>query len=95
MRFDGLLSAALAGQRVKSGAGQSLGRLATLEWTCTSPPPHDNFNTTPTVGDPYDSSNIVYDETIGGYVRDNRLAAPYSTTTPIAGNMGMMHTRNF
>jgi len=42
---------------------------ATLEWTCSSPPPHDNFKTTPTVGDPYDTSNIVFDEATGGYVR--------------------------
>jgi cytochrome c oxidase subunit 1 len=61
---------------------------ATLEWTCTSPPPHDNFKVTPTVGDPYDTSNIVYDEKVGGYVRDNRLATPYSTTTPISRQHG-------
>jgi cytochrome c oxidase subunit 1 len=41
---------------------------ATLEWQCSSPPPHDNFATTPTVGDPYDYSNLRYDETIQGYV---------------------------
>ncbi len=61
---------------------------ATLEWTCTSPPPHDNFKVTPTVGDPYDTSNIVYDDEVGGYVRDNRLAVNYSTTTPISRQHG-------
>ncbi len=39
------------------GAGQSLGA-ATLEWQCSSPPPHDNFATPPTVGDPYDFSGL-------------------------------------
>jgi len=42
---------------------------ATLEWTCTSPPPHDNFKTTPTVGDPYDYSQLAWDENEHGYVR--------------------------
>jgi cytochrome c oxidase subunit 1 len=41
---------------------------ATLEWQCSSPPPYYNFATTPTVGDPYDFSNLRYDETIQGYV---------------------------
>lgn len=61
---------------------------ATLEWTCSSPPPHDNFAKTPVVGDPYDMSNIVWDEKIGGYVRDNTLAKEYSTTAPIAAQHG-------
>ncbi|MEI8195759.1 MAG: cytochrome c oxidase subunit I [Phycisphaerae bacterium] len=42
---------------------------ATLEWTCTSPPPHDNFKTPPQVGDPYDHTNIVWDPQLEGYVR--------------------------
>jgi cytochrome c oxidase subunit 1 len=41
----------------------------TLEWTCSSPPPHDNFAKTPEPGDPYDFSTIVYDEKTNGYVR--------------------------
>jgi cytochrome c oxidase subunit 1 len=45
---------------------------ATLEWTCTSPPPHDNFRDPPTVGDPYDHSGLVWDETEQGYVRQER-----------------------
>jgi len=57
---------------------------ATLEWTCTSPPPHDNFKVTPTVGDPYDMSNIVWDPKENGYVRDNSLAKSYSTTHQVA-----------
>ena len=56
---------------------------ATLEWSCTSPPPHDNFKSAPTVGDPYDHSNLVWDDKVGGYVRDNRLAEPYTTKTHI------------
>ncbi len=56
---------------------------ATLEWSCTSPPPHDNFKHAPTVGDPYDHSNLVWDDRVQGYVRDNRLAESYTTTTHI------------
>jgi len=42
---------------------------ATLEWVCSSPPPHDNFSKPPTVGDPYDFRGIEYDSKVGGYVR--------------------------
>lgn len=42
---------------------------ATLEWRCASPPPSENFETPPTVGDCYDYSELEYDESIGGYVR--------------------------
>ncbi|MCG3138028.1 MAG: Cytochrome c oxidase polypeptide I+III [Phycisphaerae bacterium] len=39
-----------------------------LEWHCSSPPPHDNFAVTPTVGDCYDYSGWQYDAQIGGYI---------------------------
>ena len=42
---------------------------ATLEWECSSPPPHDNFSSAPNVGDPYDFSKIEYDPKIGGYFK--------------------------
>ena len=43
---------------------------ATLEWTCASPPPHDNFKSPPTmVGDPYDQTTTEWDASVGGYVR--------------------------
>ncbi len=45
---------------------------ASLEWTCASPPPHDNFKTTPAVGDPYDYSNLVWDDREQGYVKGRR-----------------------
>jgi cytochrome c oxidase subunit 1 len=41
----------------------------TLEWQCSSPPPHDNFAEPPTVGDCYDYDDIEYDPEVGGYVR--------------------------
>lgn len=41
---------------------------ATLEWACTSPPPHHNFDETPTVGDPYDMESVIYDPQEGGWV---------------------------
>jgi cytochrome c oxidase subunit 1 len=46
---------------------------ATLEWSCASPPPHDNFSSPPTVGDPYDHTAIVYDEKTDSFYRDSRL----------------------
>jgi len=39
-----------------------------LEWQCASPPPHDNFATTPTVGDCYDFSTVEWDEKQGTFV---------------------------
>jgi cytochrome c oxidase subunit 1 len=42
---------------------------ATLEWECSSPPPHDNFATAPSVGDPYNFAGIDYDAKSGGYVK--------------------------
>ena len=41
-----------------------------LEWQCSSPPPHDNFKTTPSVGDCYDFSVVRWSEEEGGYVVD-------------------------
>lgn len=61
---------------------------ATLEWTCASPPPYYNFKTTPAVGDPYDFSNLMYEPEIGGFVRDNTQAKPYSTTVPMPEQRG-------
>ena len=43
---------------------------ASLEWQCSSPPPHDNFSTTPAVGDCYDFSAVRWDESKQGYVVD-------------------------
>ena len=42
---------------------------ATMEWQCTSPPPHDNFPEPPPVTDPYDFAPLKYDENEKGYVR--------------------------
>jgi cytochrome c oxidase subunit 1 len=41
---------------------------ATLEWMTSSPPRFDNFEAAPTVGDPYDFSDLIYDVSVGGYV---------------------------
>lgn len=41
---------------------------ATLEWQCPSPPPFDNFDELPPVGDPYVFDRIAYDPNLGGYV---------------------------
>ena len=42
---------------------------ATLEWQCSSPPPHDNFSSPPEVNDCYDFDNLKYDEQTRGYVK--------------------------
>ncbi|MBL8879424.1 MAG: cbb3-type cytochrome c oxidase subunit I [Phycisphaerales bacterium] len=41
---------------------------ATLEWQTASPPVVENFETTPTAGDPYDFDALRYDEKTGDYV---------------------------
>jgi cytochrome c oxidase subunit I len=41
---------------------------ATLEWTCSSPPPYYNFAESPEVGDPYDLERFEWDPKIKGYV---------------------------
>ncbi len=46
-----------------------------LEWQCTSPPPHDNFKSPPTVGNCYDFSMLRWDEKEQGYVVDKELEA--------------------
>ncbi len=52
---------------------------ATLEWQCSSPPPHDNFAHTPHAGDPYDFSHLQYDPDTDNYV--NRPHDPDSLPT--------------
>jgi cytochrome c oxidase subunit 1 len=42
----------------------------TLEWRCSSPPPHDNFPEPPHVGRPYEYTGIRWDESSGGYIRE-------------------------
>jgi len=44
-----------------------------LEWQCSSPPPHDNFSSPPTVGNCYDYSMLRWDEREQGYVVDKKL----------------------
>ena len=63
-----LLHAVFRGRRAPSNPWGA----ATLEWTCSSPPPHDNFAHAPTVGDPYDYSNLVYASAEQGYVQKEK-----------------------
>jgi cytochrome c oxidase subunit 1 len=41
---------------------------ASMEWRCSSPPPHDNFAEPPKASDPYDFSTVRFDEAKGIYV---------------------------
>ncbi len=59
-----LVYSLLAGRRAPANPWGA----ASLEWQCSSPPPYENFPTAPTVGDPYDFSNLVYDPKQQGYV---------------------------
>ena len=42
---------------------------ATMEWQCSSPPPHENFSRPPEVDDCYDYDDLKYDEQTEGYVK--------------------------
>tara|TARA_R110002072_G_scaffold11829_2_gene52626 strand:- start:2398 stop:4056 length:1659 start_codon:yes stop_codon:yes gene_type:complete len=47
---------------------------ATLEWKTTTPPHFENFETTPTVADPYDFSDLTYDAETRNWVDKNAKA---------------------
>ncbi|MBX3354665.1 MAG: cbb3-type cytochrome c oxidase subunit I [Phycisphaeraceae bacterium] len=53
-----------------------------LEWQCSSPPPHDNFPSQPRVGDCYDFSCVVWNEEEGGYVVDRSLDPELNPNAP-------------
>ena len=69
--FAGLLVAGCtllyAVYRGKRCSGNPWGA-ATLEWQCSSPPPHHNFDHVPVSGEPYVFEQMEYDEEVGGYV---------------------------
>ena len=58
---------------------------ATLEWQCSSPPPHDNFKSPPPARDPYEMHDIVYDENQGSYVVREAATTPDAPEVPPAG----------
>ena len=47
-----------------------------LEWQCSSPPPHDNFSETPTVGDCYDFTVLEWSPEEEGYVWRSDIPRP-------------------
>ncbi len=54
-----------------------------LEWQCSSPPPHDNFSETPSVGDPYDFTDVVWDTEEQGYkIMPPPVSPPVPPTAP-------------
>ena len=54
-----------------------------LEWQCTSPPPHDNFATQPEVGDCYDFTVLEWNEKEEGYVWRSDIPRPSHLPQPI------------
>jgi cytochrome c oxidase subunit I len=58
---------------------------ATLEWTCTSPPPFFNFDRPPVVGDPYEFGSIMWQEDEQRYVtiEPERKLAPADEPVPV------------
>lgn len=60
----------------------------TMEWMCSSPPPHDNFKTPPPIHDPYDESIVVYDEAVGGYVPRETVPQAVPLNKPEPGSEG-------
>ncbi len=50
---------------------------STLEWTCPSPPPHDNFPEPPAVGRPYDHRGLEWDELTEGFERRQGELVPH------------------
>ena len=71
LAFGTLLHAALRGRQAAANPWGG----ATLEWACSSPPPHDNFATTPEVGDPYEFAHLTYDPNTDGYVDSGKRTA--------------------
>ncbi|MEI8373628.1 MAG: cbb3-type cytochrome c oxidase subunit I [Planctomycetota bacterium] len=51
---------------------------STLEWSCSSPPPHDNFKETPIVGRPYDHHGLEWDEKTEGFERKEKELVPHA-----------------
>jgi cytochrome c oxidase subunit I len=53
---------------------------ATMEWRCSSPPPHHNFDQPPPASDPYDFEQLVHNPTEEGYEFQDPL--PHETKEP-------------
>jgi cytochrome c oxidase subunit 1 len=51
----------------------------TLEWRSPSPPPHDNFKTTPVADDPYNLGGWKEDPATGGWIYDAEAARKFGT----------------
>ena len=59
-----------------------------LEWQCSSPPPHDNFKTPPAVGDCYDFSVVKWSTQEQGYVVDREADPEIARARAEARAMG-------
>ncbi|MGE0710875.1 MAG: cytochrome c oxidase subunit I [Planctomycetota bacterium] len=66
-----LLSSLVKGERAPDNPWGA----ATLEWQTQTPPHFENFEVTPSVGDPYDFSDLAYDPKTRGWVQKGRPAA--------------------
>ena len=67
---------------------------ASLEWRCTSPPPHDNFAIQPAAGDPYDYSDLEYNEQDQGFLSTRTRAGFPSNRTKRDADGEPGHSRN-
>jgi cytochrome c oxidase subunit 1 len=91
----GLVIAAIAlvwglfrGQRAPANPWGS----ATLEWQCSSPPPHNNFDEPPAVSDPYAIHQFVYDPGQAAWVsREQKIADSESMIEHRAGKATTGH----
>jgi len=59
----------------------------TLEWQSASPPPHDNFPTTPVVTDPYDLDRWRYVSDDEGWVLTDEAKAAIAAGTARTGQL--------
>ncbi|QDT38224.1 cytochrome c oxidase subunit I [Stratiformator vulcanicus] len=75
LAFAVLLHGALRGRRAPSNPWGA----ATLEWQCSSPPPHHNFDEAPVVGDPYAVHEFVYDRETNNYVKRDEVTRSEDT----------------
>ena len=59
---------------------------STLEWKCSSPPPHHNFDWPPVVEEPYQYDHIIYDPNERGYIEVEHIVDEFEDATEPVGH---------